>query len=342
MISCCGNQIRCTLWDDHVGKIEPFFNASSHEPMVVILQFCRIRRDATNGEVRLCSSYDVTQVLINQQSKEFLEFRESLILRGVQTPMRSIESFPMMEQTQCNAQDMKTISEIYQTREYGDYWVAARIVAIEDSVNWYYSSCRASGCNKKLESKGGLYYCTKCEKSCREGNLRYRLKIRVADLEGNAPFLLWDRECNQLLGISVAELKSRHSNATQLIPSELQSLVKQCMLFRVVVRKEQFENLDNVFSVMRINTDQRLIQVHAPELLRIPDKYLSSKVDQMVEDDDFEEEFVEVDEGENLLGVGVACNQDDVGDSSVVKRRLLDKSSSTQTSKNKGIKEESD
>ncbi|XP_019157034.1 PREDICTED: uncharacterized protein LOC109153635 isoform X1 [Ipomoea nil] len=150
-----GNQIRCTLWDDHVGKIEPFFNASSHEPMVVILQFCRIRRDATNGEVRLCSSYDVTQVLINQQSKEFLEFRESLILRGVQTPMRSIESFPMMEQTQCNAQDMKTISEIYQTREYGDYWVAARIVAIEDSVNWYYSSCRASGCNKKLESKVG-------------------------------------------------------------------------------------------------------------------------------------------------------------------------------------------
>ncbi|XP_019179014.1 PREDICTED: uncharacterized protein LOC109191995 [Ipomoea nil] len=79
-----GNQIRCTLWDDHVGKIEPFFNASSHEPMVVILQFCRIRRDATNGEVRLCSSYDVTQVLINQQSKEFLEFRESMGTTGLQ------------------------------------------------------------------------------------------------------------------------------------------------------------------------------------------------------------------------------------------------------------------
>nr|GLL31348.1 uncharacterized protein LOC109153635 isoform X3 [Ipomoea trifida] len=113
----------CTLWDDHVGKIEPFFNASSHDPVVVILQFCRIRTDVTNGEVRLCSSYDVTQVFINQQSQEFLEFRESLSLCGVQTPMRSIASFPslnyerMMEQTESPAQDMKTIDEIYQTRE---------------------------------------------------------------------------------------------------------------------------------------------------------------------------------------------------------------------------------
>nr|GMC57735.1 replication factor A protein 1-like [Ipomoea batatas] len=118
-----GNQIKCTLWDDHVGKIEPFFNASSHDPVVVILQFCRIRTDVTNGEVRLCSTYDVTQVFINQQSQEFLEFRERLSLRGVQTPMRSIASFPslnydrMMEQTESPAQDMKTIDEIYQTRE---------------------------------------------------------------------------------------------------------------------------------------------------------------------------------------------------------------------------------
>ncbi|XP_031111920.1 uncharacterized protein LOC116015894 [Ipomoea triloba] len=190
-----GNQIRCTLWDDHVGKIEPFFNASSHDPVVVILQFCRIRTDVTNGEVRLCSSYDVTQVFINQQSQEFLEFRESLSLRGVQTPMRSIASFPslnyerMMEQTESLAQYMKTIDEIYQTREE-----------------------LAPGCNKKLESKGRIYYCGKCESNCEEGKLRYKLKIRVADLEGNAPFLLWDRECNQLLGIFAAELKSRRPN----------------------------------------------------------------------------------------------------------------------------------
>lgn len=176
---------------------------------------------------------------------------------------------------------MKTIDEIYQTREYGDYWVAARIVGIEGSVDadWSYNSCTTPGCNKKLESKGRSYYCGKCESNCEEGKLRYKLKIRVADLEGNAPFLLWDRECNQLLGISTAELKSRRPNATQMIPPELESLIRQCMVFRVAVRKQQFENLHNAFSVMRINTEQRLIQVHAPTLLGIHDKDLGSKVE---------------------------------------------------------------
>nr|GMC97930.1 replication factor A protein 1-like [Ipomoea batatas] len=98
--------------------------------------------------------------------------------------------------------------------QYGDYWVAARIVGLEGFVDadWSYNSCKAHGCNKKLESKGRIYYCGKCESNCEEGKLRYKLKIRVADLEGNAPFLLWDKECNKLLGISAAELKSRRPN----------------------------------------------------------------------------------------------------------------------------------
>lgn len=54
-------------------------------------------------------------------------------------------------------------------------------------------------------------------------------------------------------------------------------------------------------------------------------------------DDDDLEEFAESDEDESSLGVGVAGNQDVVGDRSVVKRRILDEFSTTQTSKNKGI-----
>nr|GMD01533.1 replication factor A protein 1-like [Ipomoea batatas] len=68
--------------------------------------------------------------------------------------------------------------------------------------------------------------------------------------------------------------------------------------------------LDSAFSVMRIDTDQRLIQVHAPALLGIHHKDLSSKVEhQMVDDDDLEK-FAESDEEESSLGVGVAGNQD--------------------------------
>nr|GLL27530.1 replication factor A protein 1-like [Ipomoea trifida] len=104
---------------------------------------------------------------------------------------------------------------------------------------------------------------------------------------------------------------------------------RECMIFRVAVRKQQFENLHNAFSVMKIDTDQRLIQVHAPALLGIHDKDLSSKVEHQMMDDDDLEEFVESDEEESSLGGGVADNQDAVGD--------RDEFSTTQTSKNKGV-----
>lgn len=69
---------------------------------------------------------------------------------------------------------------------------------------------KTAGYNKKLIFKKGMFECEKCEKLWAEGILRYRLQVRVIDVDGNAPFLLWDRECNQLLGMTTSKLKSLH------------------------------------------------------------------------------------------------------------------------------------
>nr|GMD88288.1 replication factor A protein 1-like [Ipomoea batatas] len=89
-------------------------------------------------------------------------------------------------------------------------------------TNWgilgamYYSGARL--CNKKVDLKGGMYVCGKCGTHCDKPKLRYKIKLRVYDAKGSAPFLLWDREALELLGgITAEELKAMQPKVTILL-----------------------------------------------------------------------------------------------------------------------------
>ncbi|XP_019181935.1 PREDICTED: uncharacterized protein LOC109177053 [Ipomoea nil] len=75
-----GIQLSCTVWDDHVNKVETFFNSAIEEPLLVLIQFCRARVCLRSGDVKICSSYDVTQLLFNQEILEFMQFKEMYFL----------------------------------------------------------------------------------------------------------------------------------------------------------------------------------------------------------------------------------------------------------------------
>ncbi|XP_019195886.1 PREDICTED: uncharacterized protein LOC109189731 [Ipomoea nil] len=221
-----------------------------------------------------------------EESPPFEEFRKSI--SHEQTPMRSIISQSSFKE--CSSYsvslsgdiEVRTISEIYRDKEFGDFWVAARIVFIDDP-EWYYASCRTKGCNKKLKMKGKWLWCSTCDRNWGDGTLRYRVKVRVVDLDGNAPFLLWDRECLDLLGVSADDLNSTH---TKGIPKEIETLIGLNLLFRIAVRKEQFQNFLNAFPIMRIITDEKIVEKHAPELIGVRDRDLSSKLELELTDED--------------------------------------------------------
>nr|GMD92145.1 replication protein A 70 kDa DNA-binding subunit D-like [Ipomoea batatas] len=126
-----GNQVKCTVWDDHVEKVMPFFRSDLLELVVVLIQMGRIKLVEKSGEVKICSSYNATKLLFNQNTVDFVEFRESLCMQQ-QTPLKSITS-------------NSTFS--YGTRSGG----------IESDPNdWYYDSCPQQNYNKKLEFNAGM------------------------------------------------------------------------------------------------------------------------------------------------------------------------------------------
>ncbi|XP_019191053.1 PREDICTED: uncharacterized protein LOC109185567 [Ipomoea nil] len=280
-----GIQLGCTVWDDHVNKVEVYYNSATEEPLLLLIQFCRARPCLRSGDIKICSSYDVTQLLFNQQCPEFMQFRESLGLE--QTPMRSIvsqSSFNPGSSYTVSLKDdlqLRTLTEVYAKKEFGEFWVATRIISIDCDGEW--------------------------------------IKIRVVDIKGNAPFVMWDRECTELLGMSALELKQKNSQGKNGVPAEIQALVGLNLIFRIAVRREQFLNLLNVFSVMRIINDVEMLELHAPQLMLGRDKDLNSKLElELTEEDLWEDEDeLDVNEAEiplqaiplNLTGDGYEAGQ---------------------------------
>ncbi|XP_019181204.1 PREDICTED: replication factor A protein 1-like isoform X2 [Ipomoea nil] len=187
------NRLKCTVWDNHVDSILPYYNSVIEGPLIVLIQLCRAKE--VNGEVRISSSYSATKMLFNHDLPEFNEFKKSL--GGLQTPLRTISSISRLSSgnTIIDLQSgdivVSTVADLYEKKEVGEYWVPAKIAGIESVGDWSYRSCVSSGCNKKLVLDEGLLCCTKCKRKCEEGILKYRLIVRVYDNSFDAPFLIW-------------------------------------------------------------------------------------------------------------------------------------------------------
>nr|GMC97860.1 replication protein A 70 kDa DNA-binding subunit D-like [Ipomoea batatas] len=211
-----GNQLKCTVWDDHVDKVKPFFKSDLLDPVVVLIQMGRIKVVEKSGWVKICSSYDATKLLFNENTLEFVEFRNSLSMQQ-QTPLKSITSNSTFSYGTTSGVEsstkmhITTLSEIFSKRE-------------SDPNDWYYDSCPKPNCNKKLELNYGMYDCGKCGGRFVKGILRYKLKIRVVDVNGTAPLLLWDREVLDLLCLKADELKAMQPSVMTKVPKDIRNL----------------------------------------------------------------------------------------------------------------------
>nr|GMD86838.1 replication factor A protein 1-like [Ipomoea batatas] len=336
-----GIQLKCTVWDQHVEKVIPFCQYDLKEPVIVIIQMCRVKVPENSGEVKICSSYDATQLLFNHECDECTEFRDKL--NSQPTPLKSITSnsslsystYTLGDQSSSNMV-FSTISELYERN--WEYWVPCIILELDcNFIDWYYLSCISGRCNKKVDLKGGMYVCGKCGTHCDTPKLRYKIKLRVYDARGSAPFLLWDREALDLLGgITAEELKAMQPKVPTRIPKEIVSLVGRGMLFKINVERDRLEKRNLAFQVMQIKDDIVVVNEYCPGMLKEANQKSTNSYEQLDDDFDSDEGFFSDEEAESplpnpLTQVAKGC----ANDSEAVKRRLLDEFSSTQVSKKK-------
>nr|GMD76699.1 replication protein A 70 kDa DNA-binding subunit D-like [Ipomoea batatas] len=240
-----GNRISCTFWDDYVPKIEAYYQCELTDPVVVLIQIVMIVFWSADGDVKICSAYDVTQALFDLDSQEFKTFRKSLRDPEYQTPMRNIASFSSLsynntfDESTSHGMDLVTITELYGMDKIGEFWVAAKISGIESPNDWFYLSCSRKGCYKKL---------------------------KVFE------------------GIAASDLHELHKDRTKP-PKQIQDLVNRCMLFRISAKTEHLSKIDSAFPVFKINTDQQLLKHHCPEILRILEEEVNTEMLSLEDDE---------------------------------------------------------
>nr|GMC86486.1 putative transposase [Ipomoea batatas] len=191
-------------------------------------------------------------------------------------------------------------------------------------------------CFKSLILTETYYFCDTCKTNWAEGNVRYKVIVRVLDKTSDAPFVLWDKDCFDLLGIIAYDLKTKYSMAKMQVPAEFEQLRNKCMVFRINLKNEHIRNPAKPISVLSVIHNEELEAQYCPSMVDDHDE-----LSRMVEEDTNDLESDESESGDEAISPSVQANlklkgvdkaQDEV-DTCAIKRCLLDQFSSSQNLK---------
>ncbi|KAH1241866.1 Replication protein A DNA-binding subunit E [Glycine max] len=230
--------LSCTLWDDYCLQFLKFLDDYEGDgPIIVLLTHGRIKEAQGSYPPSVNNSFKASKLIINQPS---WALRPAQVLN----PMVKEESF-------FGKAEAKTIAEINTISEEIVCVTVGTITRIVlDNHSWCYTACIQ--CHKKSDAEMApfTYACSKYNK---EVVLRYRLEVMINHGDENTKFLLWDRECSELIGQSADADGNVDLNAS---PQALDKLLGYELAFKIKVQPK-FKNSP----VLKCSTDSSLINV---------------------------------------------------------------------------------
>nr|GMC71799.1 putative transposase [Ipomoea batatas] len=169
------------------------------------------------------------------------------------------------------------------------------------------------------------FYCETCNTNWAEGNVRYRVVVRVLDKTSDAPFILWDKDYFELLGITAYDLKTKYSMAKIHVPAEFDQLRNKSMVFRLNLKNDHIRNPAKPISVLNVMHDEELEVQYCPSMVDDHDELSRMESESS---DEAKSSSMQPD----LKLKGMDKPQDEV-DTGAIKRCLLDQFSSSQNLK---------
>lgn len=180
----------------------------------------------------------------------------------------------VVEEFESSKELLRTINQIVEIREVGSYWTFGKIVYVESIDDWWYILC--NNCTKKVTQAAWQFYCLDCDTSDAKGRFRYKVQVRVVDGTGNASFLIWDREGNELIGKIADELKIE--NDDQILPKEILNLVDMQVLFKIQIRNGQYGMKNGIYPVIKLIVDKAILDKYSAFFLENEDSDLFSRM----------------------------------------------------------------
>ncbi|RZB58002.1 hypothetical protein D0Y65_046591, partial [Glycine soja] len=226
-----GEILSCTLWENYCAQFLSYLNERSYPASV-------------------SNSFKASKLLINYPILEIQEFKESSQVSGG-SQLSSKDSF-------LSKAEAKTILEINAISEDAVCVTVGTISKIVmDNHSWCYPAC--AQCHRKTDIPIGPFTCG-CGKDNDQPILRYRVEVMVTQNNKSGKFLLWDRECAELIGQTADDVNRVKIEDGDLdlnaSPQALDKLLGHVLAFKVRIQS-RFKNA----VVLKYSKDLDLINV---------------------------------------------------------------------------------
>ncbi|KAH1247106.1 Replication protein A DNA-binding subunit B [Glycine max] len=196
-----GEILSCTLWENHCTQFLSYLNERGDDgPM---------NKRCIGYPASVSNSFKASKLLINDPILEIQEFKDRLLDLGVEVSRVSLPGDQASSQVPGGSQlsskdsflskaEAKTILEINAISEDAVCVTVGTISKIVmDNHSWCYPAC--AQCHRKTDIQIGQFTCG-CGKDNDQPVLRYRVEVMVTQNNESDKFLLWDRECAELIG----------------------------------------------------------------------------------------------------------------------------------------------
>ncbi|KAH1215114.1 Replication protein A DNA-binding subunit B [Glycine max] len=280
-----GEILSCTLWENYYMQFLSYLNERGNDgPMVIILTHARIKDAQGSFPASVSNSFKASKLLINEPILEIQELKEKLLDLGVEVgpvlPLGDQGNSQVSGGSQLSSKDaffskaeVKTISEINGISEDVVCVTVGTISKIVmDNHSWCYPACIQ--CHRKTDIQTASFTCG-CGKDNDLPVLRYRVEVMVTQNNESSKFLLWDRECAELIGQTADEVNRVKIEDGDLdlnaSPQALDRLLGYVLAFKVRIQSK-YKNV----VVLRYSNELDLINAM---LEMLADSEACSKID---------------------------------------------------------------
>ncbi|XP_057808029.1 uncharacterized protein LOC131022532 [Salvia miltiorrhiza] len=158
--------------------------------------------------------------------------------------------------------------------------------------------------------------------------MKYKIIINVADESSSSPFVLWDRECKNVIGKPAAEVKVQTTTEESEVPNEIRdALLQKKYMFKIKVPLGEGWRYNKAYSVSTLATDPNVVATYSA---KCSDSHQSNSVSML---ESSNEVMDTIGEQTPVAAQSRLGDESEWIDDGVTKRSLMDEFSSTKPAK---------
>ncbi|XP_057438650.1 replication protein A 70 kDa DNA-binding subunit D-like isoform X3 [Lotus japonicus] len=274
------NTLHCTLWENYAARMISFLETHVEGHVVILLSLAKIKE--TNGKypTTIQNSMYCSKLFIDEPLAEIQEYKNRLgsicVNESYSQKMSQFSSCSQFTSEEKFVQNdiVKSLSQLNEVQKECYVVTVAKIDKVCVGNGWSYEACFK--CNRKADCSSLPFTCPKCGKKNTETVPRFRVEVMVSYNNNSSKFVLWDRECIQLVKQTAIDLKKQLLDEGEFdamaVPEPIDCILGKLFAFKVKVQPGYKQ-----FSVTGVSDNEKTIESIRDKLQVDEDSLMSKK-----------------------------------------------------------------